>query len=89
MIERAVAAEIPFGWVTADEAYGDNGPLRAFLEERHRLASRSVEAFAAVLWRYLWQTRDALVWKLDGHVKGRAAGLWCCVRLRLMPLAWW
>ncbi len=24
----------PFGWVTADEAYGDNGPLRAFLEER-------------------------------------------------------
>ena len=34
MIERAVAAEIPFGWVTADEAYGDNGPLRAFLEEQ-------------------------------------------------------
>ena len=32
MIERAVAAEIPFGWVT--EAYGDNGPLRAFLEEQ-------------------------------------------------------
>src|ERR1700733_4706930 len=34
MIERAVAAGIPFGWVTADEAYGDNGPLRARLEER-------------------------------------------------------
>jgi hypothetical protein len=36
-------------------------------------------------------TRDALVWKLDGlNVKGRAADLWCCVRLRLvMPLAWW
>jgi SRSO17 transposase len=34
MIERAVAAGIPFGWVTADEAYGDNGPLRAFLEEQ-------------------------------------------------------
>ena len=33
MIERAIAAGIPFGWVTADEAYGDNGPLRAFLEE--------------------------------------------------------
>jgi hypothetical protein len=31
MIERAVAAGIPFGWVTADEAYGNNGPLRAFL----------------------------------------------------------
>jgi SRSO17 transposase len=34
MIERAIAARIPFGWVTADEAYGDNGPLRAFLEEQ-------------------------------------------------------
>ena len=34
MIERAVAAGIPFRWVTADEAYGDNGPLRAFLEEQ-------------------------------------------------------
>jgi SRSO17 transposase len=34
MIERAVAAGIPFAWVTADKAYGDNTPLRAFLEER-------------------------------------------------------
>jgi SRSO17 transposase len=34
MIERAVAAGIPFGWVTADEAYGDNGPLRGYLEEQ-------------------------------------------------------
>jgi SRSO17 transposase len=34
MIERAVAAGIPFGWVTADEAYGDNGPLRSYLEGR-------------------------------------------------------
>jgi hypothetical protein len=45
----------------------------------------------AVASRYLWQTRDALIRKLDGlDVKRRAAGLWCCVRLRLvMPLAWW
>jgi SRSO17 transposase len=34
MIERAIAAGTPFGWVTADEAYGDNGPLRAWLEEQ-------------------------------------------------------
>ena len=34
MIERAIRAGIPFGWVTADEAYGDNGPLRAWLEEQ-------------------------------------------------------
>jgi SRSO17 transposase len=34
MIKRAVTAGIPFRWVTADEAYGDNGPLRAFLEDQ-------------------------------------------------------
>lgn len=34
MIERAVAAGVPFAWVTADEAYGDNGPLRRFLEDK-------------------------------------------------------
>nr|WP_275419282.1 hypothetical protein [Acrocarpospora phusangensis] len=32
MIERAITAKVPFSWVTADEAYGDNGPLRRFLE---------------------------------------------------------
>ena len=33
MIKRAAAAGIPFAWFTADEAYGDNGPLREWLEE--------------------------------------------------------
>jgi SRSO17 transposase len=33
MIERAVAAGLPFGWFTADEAYGDNGELRDWLEQ--------------------------------------------------------
>ncbi len=32
MIERAVTAKVPFGWVTGDEVYGDNGPLRGWLE---------------------------------------------------------
>ena len=29
MIERALAAGLPFGWFTADEAYGDNLRLAA------------------------------------------------------------
>jgi SRSO17 transposase len=33
MIERAVKSGLPFSWFTADEAYGDNGPLRRWLEE--------------------------------------------------------
>jgi SRSO17 transposase len=33
MIQRAVTAGVPFGWAAADEAYGDNGPLRIWLED--------------------------------------------------------
>jgi hypothetical protein len=33
MIERAVTAKVPFAWVAGDEVYGDNGPLRTWLEE--------------------------------------------------------
>jgi SRSO17 transposase len=70
MIERAVTAGIPFGWVTADEAYGDNGPLRSYLEGRgiayvlavacaHILATpaggRRADALAAKLLKRAWQ----------------------------------
>ena len=33
MIERAISAKVPFAWVAADEPYGDNGPLRTWLED--------------------------------------------------------
>jgi SRSO17 transposase len=33
MLERAVAAGVPFAWFTADEAYGQNPGLREWLEE--------------------------------------------------------
>lgn len=33
MIERAVAAGVPFSWFTADEEFGQNRGLRRFLEE--------------------------------------------------------
>jgi hypothetical protein len=35
MIERAVAAAVPFGWLAADEVYGQNRGLRDWLEEQH------------------------------------------------------
>jgi SRSO17 transposase len=34
MVERAVAAGVPFAWFTADEAYGQNPGLRGWLESR-------------------------------------------------------
>ncbi len=33
MVERAIKAGLPFAWFTADEAYGDNGKLRKWLED--------------------------------------------------------
>jgi SRSO17 transposase len=33
MIERAIRLGLPFAWFTADEAYGDNGELREWLED--------------------------------------------------------
>jgi hypothetical protein len=34
MLGRALEAGVPAGWVTADEVYGGDARLRAFLEER-------------------------------------------------------
>jgi len=75
MIARAIAAGVPFGWVAADEAYGDNGPLRAWLEDcrighvlavscDHRVpagAGRAIRAdqLAARLPRQAWQRLSA------------------------------
>jgi SRSO17 transposase len=33
MIERAVTAKVPFGWITGDEMYGDDRHLRVWLEQ--------------------------------------------------------
>ncbi len=35
MIERAIIAGVPFSWVAADEAYGQNMGLRDWLEDHH------------------------------------------------------
>jgi SRSO17 transposase len=75
MTERAVSARVPFARVAADEAYGDNGPLRTWLEQQHIAyvlavardhrvpagAGRTVraDALAARLPRRAWQRLPA------------------------------
>ena len=34
MLERAVDAQVPAGWLTADEVYGGDARLHAWLEDR-------------------------------------------------------
>ena len=34
MLQRAIAAQVPFAWFTADELYGQNPGLRSWLEEQ-------------------------------------------------------
>jgi SRSO17 transposase len=36
MLARAFAAQVPHGWVTGDEVYGDNRALRAWLEQQQQ-----------------------------------------------------
>ena len=51
MLQRAIDAEVPFAWVTADEAYGQVKHLRLWLEERriaHVLATKVNDTVATV-----------------------------------------
>jgi SRSO17 transposase len=74
MIERAIAAGVPFAWVAGDEAYGDNGQLRGWLEDRqvryvlavacdHRIPAGArylrADEIAARLPRRSWQRLSA------------------------------
>jgi SRSO17 transposase len=50
MIERAIAAGVPFSWVVGDEVYGNDRRLRVWLEQQHRphvLAIKATEALWA------------------------------------------
>lgn len=61
MIARAREADLPFGWVTADEAYGQVGRLHSWLEE-HDLAH--------MFWRSL-SRRWSSLWICDNAARTR------------------
>ena len=66
MIARALAAGVPFGWVTADEAYGQVGRLRMWLEDHHLAHVLAVPKSQMVISMDLRQRRaHAVIAELD------------------------
>jgi SRSO17 transposase len=71
MLERAVAAKVPFAWFTADEAYGQNPGLRGWLEDQdisYVMATRCDDEVASGLYTTtrvdrLVATLPARAWK--------------------------
>lgn len=75
MIERAVAANVPFAWIAGDEVYGDNRSLRVWLEQNalhfvlavrsnehvwtERLRQETVEQLGNAVSEDDWQTLSA------------------------------
>jgi SRSO17 transposase len=65
MLERAIAAKVPFSWFTADEAYGQNPGLRRWLEKQdvaYVMATRRDDEVASGL--FTTTRLDELVAKL-------------------------
>jgi SRSO17 transposase len=75
MLERALDAGVPAGWVTADEVYGGDRRLRGWLEERdlpHVLAVKRTEPLWASTPRGPAQVKaEALVAALPADAWGR------------------
>jgi len=61
MIERADGAGVPFGWVAADEAYGNNPGLRGWLEDHQLSYLMAVSCSFAVATHAGHHRADALV----------------------------
>jgi SRSO17 transposase len=76
MLERALAAGVPFGWFTADEFYGQNPGLRQWLEATdvfYVMATRTDQQLPAGL--FTSSRVDAMIAKLPaGAWKRRSCG---------------
>ena len=91
MLERAFAAHVPATWVTMDAHYGEDTPLRRWLERQERSYVLAVKS-SHPIWQDGHQVRaDGLVrtvpangWTLfraGAGTEANAAYEWACVRL--------
>lgn len=100
MIERAIEADIPFGWVTADELYGQDSKFRLWLEMADIPHVVSVPKSAMVVSMWLTKVRAHLVianlpdtaWRRlscgDG-VRGPRTSDWAAVDIRPLRRPGW
>ena len=65
MLERALAAGVPFGWVTGDEVYGGDRRLRVWLEEQHLAHLLAIKATEP-----LWAATDSAT---AGHTRANSS----------------
>jgi SRSO17 transposase len=101
MLERALAAGVPFAWVTGDEIYGGDRRLRVWLEERqvpHVLAVKSTEPlWTRTTWRQVAaKTLAAGIAAADWErlsagegAKGPRVYDWARVPIRALPEPGW
>jgi SRSO17 transposase len=67
MIERAVETKVPFGWITADEVYGNDRRLRVWLEQQDLPHVMAVASNAYVWLGTQQQTVRAVVQRLSAR----------------------
>ena len=93
MLQRAIDAGIPFGWVTADEVYGQMKYLRSWLEDQqisYVLATRCDDDVPGRDWRQVVQMTDlaslpAAKWKrisCGAGAHGQRLYDWCRIEVR-------
>lgn len=100
MVERAFAAEVPSGWVTGDEVYGNDGAFRRWLEGQERAYVLAV-ARSHMVWSagFVQRRVEALVGDLPAEAwhrivigagsKGPRVYDWACGRLPYVTEAGW
>lgn len=64
MLERTIAADVPFGWVAGDSVYGSDYRLRDFLEQRSVRYALEVACDQSVMFNWNKQRIDHLIAQL-------------------------
>jgi SRSO17 transposase len=65
MLERVIAADVPFGWVAGDSVYGSDYRLRDFLEQHLVRYALEVACDQSVMFNWNKQRIDQVIAQLD------------------------